>query len=61
MKTVKDLKEYLQRVINNLEWDYLDDDELDIHCNTYRIGQNFIATNEGFISLSEPIIGEVNY
>ncbi len=54
MKTIKDLKEYLQQVIDNLSWDYEDDDELVISCNTYGMGRKFLATNEGFIDFERP-------
>ncbi len=55
MKTVKELKDYLQQVIDNLEWDYEDDDELNVATNTYFIhGTSFLATREGFVDLDTP-------
>lgn len=54
IKTIGDLKEYLQGIIENLSWDYEDTDEVCVSCNTYGMGQNFIAVRNGFIDFDRP-------
>ena len=56
METVKDLKEYLQNIIDNLE-EYEEETQLKIVENTYWLkdGQNFIAIEgQGFVDLDNP-------
>ena len=54
MKTIKDLKEYLQDVIEALN-DYEDDDLLEVVYNTYFLKSNrFICDGSGFVSLDYP-------
>lgn len=52
--TVAELKEKLQDVIDDLEM-YDEDQEVNVSCNTYGLGSNFLATYEGFIDLSRPV------
>ena len=54
IKTIGDLKEYLQGIIENLSWDYEDDEPVCVSCNTYGMGQNFIAVRNGFIDFDRP-------
>ena len=54
IKTIGDLKEYLQGIIENLSWDYEDTDEVRVSCNTYGMGQNFLAVPNGFIDFDRP-------
>lgn len=56
MKTVSDLKQFLQEMIENLEMNYDDDQELDLKGNTYWVkSSTFLGTREGFIDLREPV------
>lgn len=58
METVKDLKEFLQEQLDNLEC-YDDDQELKIASNTYfltRAGAtNILETPNGFVDLDNPV------
>ena len=54
IKTIGDLKEYLQGIIENISWDYEDSDEVCISANTYGMGQNFLAVRNGFIDFEKP-------
>lgn len=54
MKTIKDLKKYLQAFLDTLE-NYDDQQELSIHNNTYFCGGEFLATYDGFIDLNWPV------
>lgn len=52
---VKDLKEKLQDVLDNLA-NYDDDQEVHTVCNTYWCNGDFMSVgSEGFVSLSEPV------
>lgn len=54
--TVRQLKDYLQGIIDDLE-NYDEDEEIAMVSNTYflRNKDNFLATRKGFIDLSNPI------
>ena len=56
IETIKDLKEYLQEVLDNLD-NYEEDEEVVVVENTYWLkgGTNFIQTKDGFIDLDYPI------
>lgn len=58
IKTIADLKEYLQGVIENLSWDYEDSDPVKMSPNTYRMGCPYIATYNGYIDLENPVYYE---
>lgn len=51
---VKQLKEKLQDVLENLEV-YDDDAEVKMYTNTYFVSGEYIGTRQGFIPLSEPV------
>lgn len=55
IKTIKDLKEHLQDILDDLE-QYEDDVELEVVENTYWLkgGTHFLATTNGFIDLDYP-------
>lgn len=53
--TVKELKELLQDKIDMLDYQYEDEQEVRISCNTYRMGSNFLSTREGFIDFNNPV------
>lgn len=53
--TVADLKDYLQEIIDNLSWDYEDEDEVRISPNTYGMHAPFLSTQLGFIDLDNPV------
>ena len=55
IKTIADLKEYLQGVIENLSWDYEDTDEVNLSANTYGMSAPFLATGRGFIDIDNPV------
>lgn len=56
MKTVKDLKDFLEEMITTLEERYDDEEVLDIVTNTYFIKSNtFLATRNGFVDLRNPV------
>lgn len=61
IKTIGDLKEYLQGLIENLSWDYEDDEPVRVSCNTYGMGQNFLAVRNGFIDFDDPIKEERDF
>lgn len=50
--TVADLKRKLQRYLDDLD-DYNESDEVKVSCNTYGMGNNFLATYEGFINFDD--------
>ena len=52
--TVADLKRKLQRYLDDLD-DYNESDEVKVSCNTYGMGNNFLATYEGFIDFDDPV------
>ena len=52
--TVADLKRKLQRYLDDLD-DYNESDEVKVSCNTYGMGNNFLATYEGFINFDDPV------
>ena len=52
--TVAELKEMLQNWIDELD-NYSDDDKVNMSCNTYGMGNNFIATYNGFIDMNDPV------
>lgn len=58
IKTIADLKEYLQGVIENLSWDYEDSDPVSMSANTYRMGCPYLATYNGYIDLENPVYNE---
>lgn len=51
---VKELKNLLEGWIEDLE-NYEDEDEVRVSCNTYGMGNNFIATYQGFIDMNDPV------
>ena len=56
IKTIEDLKEHLQNILDELE-DFDDDEEVVMVDNTYWLkgGTHFLATTDGFIDLDHPI------
>lgn len=52
--TVRKLKDLLEGWIEDLE-NYEDEDEVRVSCNTYGMGNNFIATYQGFIDMNDPV------
>ena len=52
--TVADLKRKLQRYLDDLD-DYNESDEVKVSCNTYGMGNNFLATYEGYIDFDDPV------
>lgn len=56
IRTIKDLKEHLQNILDELE-DFDDEDEVVMVENTYWLkgGTHFLATTDGFIDLDYPI------
>ena len=52
--TVADLKRKLQGYLDDLD-DYNETDEVKVSCNTYGMGNNFLATYEGFIDFNDPV------
>ena len=58
LKTVKDLKEFLQEQLDNLDC-YDDNQELNIAHNTYFLTRNgatnILETPKGFIDLDNPV------
>ena len=61
--TIKELKELLQRYIDEYEDTYGEVAEVRCVSNTYFLhgAQNFIATKEGFIDLDNPLDDEEDY
>ena len=56
MKTVADLKQFLQEMVDNLDMMYNDDQELNIVGNTYWVeSSTFLGTHDGFIDLRDPV------
>lgn len=54
IKTVQDLKDHLNQVLEELE-NYDDADEVKTYANTYWLGSShFLATGYGFINLDNP-------
>lgn len=58
LKTVKDLKQFLQEQLDNLDC-YDDNQELNVASNTYFLTRNgatnILETSRGFIDLDNPI------
>ena len=58
LKTIKDLKEFLQEQLDNLEC-YDDNQELNVASNTYFLTRNgatnILETSRGFIDLDNPV------
>lgn len=52
--TVQQLRELLESWIDDLD-NYEDNDEVKVSCNTYGMGNNFIATYNGFIDMNDPV------
>ena len=52
--TVAELKRKLQRYLDDLD-DYNETDEVRVSPNTYGMGNNFLATCEGFIDFNDPV------
>ena len=61
IRTIGDLKAYLQHYINELSEKYGEACEVDITGNTYFLKSktNFIGTKDGFISLDYPVNDEM--
>ena len=55
IKTIADLKEYLQGVIENLSWDYEDSDPVSMSANSQWVGCPYLATYNGYIDLENPV------
>lgn len=51
---VRDLKQMLQNWLEDLDW-YDEDNEVKLSANTYRMGNEFIATYNGFIDMNDPV------
>lgn len=51
---VSQLRNLLESWIEDLEY-YNDDDEVKVSANTYRMSDNFIATYNGYIDMSDPV------
>ena len=55
MKTINDLKEYLEEILSDLENNYDGDEKLRIVGNTYFCGSNFLSCgSRGFIDFDNP-------
>lgn len=52
--TVAELKRKLQGYLDDLD-DYNETDEVRVSPNTYGMGNNFLATYEGFIDFNDPV------
>lgn len=60
MRTVKDLRNYLQSILEDLE-DLPGSAELDLHPNTWGLGQEFLATRDGYLDLRRPAPEEESF
>lgn len=61
IRTIGDLKAYLQKYIDKLSENYGDACEIDITSNTYFLKSktNFLGTKDGYISLDYPVDDEI--
>lgn len=61
--TIKELKEMLEDIIQDLGENHQDSAEVEVVSNTYflRSGRRFLATGSGFIDLDYPVDEEEDY
>lgn len=56
VKTVEDLKQYLQDIIDDLEANYDDEQKVHFYQNTYWCSPNFLSiAGRGFIDFDNPV------